>query len=83
MFSLACASCYLDFFSFLEGLGTVELEAVGFARGFLIEAFGLRFLVATWIAGVDLGLGFFSVFEVGLVAAAVASRASLRSRLLR
>ena len=25
MFSLACASCYLDFFSFLEGLGTVEL----------------------------------------------------------
>jgi len=25
MFSLACASCYLDFFCFLEGLGTVEL----------------------------------------------------------
>jgi len=25
MFSLACASCYLDFFSFLEGFGTIEL----------------------------------------------------------
>jgi len=27
MFSLACASCYLDLFSFLEGFGTVELES--------------------------------------------------------
>ena len=57
--------------------------AVGFASGFLMEAFGLGFLVATWIAGVDLGFGFLSVFEVGLVAAALASRASLRNRLLR
>ena len=73
------------------GLGLVEVAfsldavgfAVGFASGFLIEAFGLGFLVATWIAGVDLGLGFLSVFEVGLVAAALASRASLRNRFLR
>ena len=75
------------------GLGFVEVAfslsavfaivfAVGLATGFLIEAFGLGFLVATWIAGVDMGFGFLSVFEVGLVAAALASRASLRSRLL-
>ena len=69
------------------GVGLVEvafsLDAVGFARGFLIKAFGLRFLVATWTSGVDLGFGFFSVFEVGLVAVTLAWRASLRSRLLR
>ena len=67
------------------GLGLVEvafsLDAVGFASGFLMEAFGLGFLVATWTAGVDLGFGFLSVFEVGFVAAALASRDSLRSRL--
>ena len=76
------------------GLGLVEVAfslgavfaigfAVGFARGFLMEAFGLGFLVATWTAGVDLNFDFFSVFEVETVAAALASRASLRSRLLR
>ena len=68
-------------------MGLVEvafsLDAVGFASGFLIKAFGLGFLVATWIAGVDLGFGFLSVFEVEIVAVALASRASLRSRLLR
>ena len=64
---------------FLDAVGF----AVGFARGFLIKAFGLGFLVATWIAGVDLGFGFLSVFEVEIVAVALASRASLRGRLLR
>jgi len=71
------------------GLGKVAFSldavgfAVGFASGFLIKAFGLGFLVVTWTAGVDLGFGFLSVFEVGTVAAALASRASLRRRLLR
>ena len=56
-----------------------------FGLSLALEAFGFEFLVATAIAGLDLDLemDLFAVFDVTMMAAALASRASLRSRHLR
>lgn len=59
--------------------GVVFCFGAVFAVGGVTEAFRWELVVAVWFPGVN----FLSALEVGLVAAALDSRASRRSRLLR